>query len=80
MLKLWLDFNEYQPIYGYKCYTYIKKDCIYTDLNMSKVSGFFARGLLCFRVEGYHLVKKIECLKGFQLQKNCLRPERPGLN
>ena len=47
---------------------------------MSKVFGFFARGLLCFRVEGYHLVKKIECLKGFQLQKNCLRPERPGLN
>lgn len=25
MLKFWLDFNEYQPIYAYQHHTYIKK-------------------------------------------------------
>ena len=42
-------------------YLYQKK--FYADLNMSKISGFSARGLLCFQVEGYHLVKKIKTSK-----------------
>ena len=54
-LKLCFDFNKSQPIYSWRCYTYIKK--LYTQIQIWAIFLDSARCLLGFRVGDYHLLK-----------------------